>query len=241
MSSTLPSSDYGRFCNQVFRNLAVSRIAEKHDLHVTYAHYDKILELGIPLFSGQNKFEATISLNDNNYFELYNSDTLQHNLDANANFFQTREISNMILTYLQTIQNNIKSKNPFYERYNSNNDLYVHIRLTDASKWNPGVDYYLNTISGIHFDTLYISSDDPEHSMIQEIQKRYPESVILKYDEVKTIQFASTCKHIVLSHGSFSAIIGYLSFFSNVHYPKYEPGRIWYGDMFSIHGWIEHT
>lgn len=55
-------------------------------------------------------------------------------------------------------------------------------------------------------------------------------------DEIHTIQFASTCKHIVLSHGSFSAVIGYLAFFSNVYYPAYGD-TMWYGDMFSIDGW----
>jgi len=34
-------------------------------------------------------------------------------------------------------------------------------------------------------------------------------------------------------------VIGYLSFFSNIYYPPYEKGKIWYGDMFSIPGWKE--
>jgi hypothetical protein len=69
----------------------------------------------------------------------------------------------------------------------------------------------------------------------------YPDAKIIYLDEISTFQFASTCKHIILSHGSFSAMIGYLSFFSTVHYPKYEADKIWYGDMFSIEGWIQHT
>jgi hypothetical protein len=238
MTSTI---DNGRYCNQIFRNLAVSRIAEKHDMHVTYVNYNQIQELGIPLFCGQRKFEKTTPLTDDNYLSIYNSDTCENNLDPNANYFQTRYISNLLYTYLHTIQNNIKLKNPFNERYNSNNDLYIHIRLTDATQFNPGCNYYLKTIEDIDFDKLYISSDDPEHPMVKHIQTRYPDSVILLYDEVKTIQFASTCKHIVLSHGSFSAVIGYLSFFSTVHYPEYEQGRIWYGDMFSIDGWVKHS
>ena len=241
MSSTLASHNYGRLGNQIFRNLAVSLIAEKHDLHVTYAHYDKISELGIPLFSGNRQYETTLCLNDDNYFSIYNNDKLDHNVDGNAFFFQTKDISNMIFKYLQSIQDQIKNKNPFCERYNSSNDLYVHIRLTDTSQYNPGIDYYLTTIASIEFDTLYISSDDPEHLIIKQIQERYKDSILLEYDEVKTFQFASTCKHIVLSHGSFSAIIGYLSFFSTVHYPDYEPGRAWFGDIFSIEGWIKHS
>jgi hypothetical protein len=40
-----------------------------------------------------------------------------------------------------------------------------------------------------------------------------------------------------LSHGTFSAMVGYLSFFSNIYYSEYESDKIWYGDIFSIDGW----
>ena len=62
---------------------------------------------------------------------------------------------------------------------------------------------------------------------------------IIDFGEIHTFQFASTCKHIILSHGSFSAVIGYLSFFSDIYYPEYESNKIWYGDMFSINNWIK--
>jgi len=39
--------------------------------------------------------------------------------------------------------------------------------------------------------------------------------------------FASTCKYVVLSYGSFSAIIGYLSFFSHVYYKKISDKTAW--------------
>ena len=32
----------------------------------------------------------------------------------------------------------IMNKNPFKERYQNNNDIYIHIRLQDLSKWRPG-------------------------------------------------------------------------------------------------------
>ena len=25
----------------------------------------------------------------------------------------------------------------------NNNDIFLHIRLTDAKEWNPGIDYYI--------------------------------------------------------------------------------------------------
>jgi hypothetical protein len=99
----------------------------------------------------------------------------------------------------------------------------------------------MNAIKMINFDNIYISTDDRSHNIIKEIMNTYPNASLIEYDEIKTIQYASTCKNIILSHGSFSAIIGYLSFFSTVNYPEYEANKIWYGDMFSINGWVKHS
>ena len=60
----------------------------------------------------------------------------------------------------------VKIKNIYNSRYNINNDLFIHIRLTDASCWNPGLEYYLKAILHINVDKLYISSDDINHIII---------------------------------------------------------------------------
>ena len=73
--------------------------------------------------------------------------------------------------------------------------------------------YYLNTIKSINFDTLYISTDEKEHSIIKTLVETYPSAKLIEYDEIGTFQFGSTCRNIVLSNGSFSVVIGYLSFF----------------------------
>lgn len=231
----------GRLGNQIIRNLVVSFIAEKHNLHVTYANFDLIRDLGINLYIGENKYDNTVNLTDDNYFSILNSEKLESNLFPNHNFFQSREICTVIYNYLNSpaIMENIKSKNIFNSRYKCNNDLFIHIRLDDAARFNPGIDYYINTIKTIQFDKLYISTDERSHNIIDTIVKEYPDCIVLDYDEIKTIQFGSTCKNVILSHGSFSALIGYLSFDSKVYYPEYEDKKIWYGDMFTIDGWTK--
>ena len=235
----------GRLGNQIIRNLAVSLIAEIYDLYVNYYDKELIETLGIDLFCGKNNYNKHIFLNDNNYFSVYNSGNLDSNLilTSDDSFFQTKDITHLLYNYLHTdkIKTNIIHKNPFYQRYDANNDLFIHIRLTDIAHLNPGIHYYLKTIQTIDFEKLYLSTDDPTHCIIQEIITNYPNSKIIHYDEIKTIQFGSTCKNIILSHGSFSAVIGYLSFFSNINYPEYEPTKIWYGDMFSINNWVKHS
>ena len=227
----------GRLGNQIIRNLAVSLIAEKHNLYVDYCNNEWISELGINLFSGTHTFYNTIILGDDNYFLIYNCTDLTYNLDPNNSFFQTTEIGNLLYKYLNThkIKLNIINKNPFIERYNTNNDLYIHIRLTDMTDSNPGLNYYMNTIKSIEFENLYISTDEPTHDIITQIINYYPTAIILDYNEILTIQFASTCKNIILSQGSFSALIGYLSFYSKVYYPAH------HGGLYNINSWIKHS
>ena len=231
----------GRLGNQIIRNLAVSLLAEKHNIKVDYCNKHLINKLGIELFSGSNSYNHTHYLTDDNYFTIYNSDELNYNLNPNNNYFQTKEITNFLYNYLHKdeIKSNIINNNPFKERYIKNNDLFIHIRLTDTAHFNPGIKYYVNAIKNIIFDDLYISTDDKEHDIVKELLNLYPSSQLISFDEITTFLFASTCKNIILSHGSFSAVIGYLSFFSNIYYPEYESNKIWYGDMFSINNWIK--
>jgi hypothetical protein len=242
MTSTIGDiGKIGRLGNQIIRNLVVSLLAEKHNLKVDYLNKDLIHKLGIELFSGSNIHQIMYELKDDNYFAIYNCDSLHYNLNPNKSFFQTKEITNFLYNHLHkdNIKSNIISNNLFKERYNTNNDLFIHIRLTDSAKYNPGAAYYINAIKKIKFDNLYISTDEKTHNIISEILQVYPSVQLIEYDEIATFQFASTCKHIILSHGSFSAIIGYLAFFSDIYYPEYELDKIWCGDMFSINGWIK--
>ena len=238
MTSTLKN---GRLGNQIIRNLAVSLLAEKHNLKVNYCNNDLIYKLGINLFSGINSYESIKYLTDDNYFTTYNCDNLNYNLNPNNNYFQTKEITTFLYTYLHSdkVKSNIIQNNPYREQYNKNDILFIHIRLTDAEKFNPGISYYINAIKNIKFNMLVIATDDKTHYIVKTILNLYPQSKILDCDEITTFQYASTCKHIILSHGSFSALIGYLSFFSNIYYPEYEKGKLWYGDMFSIENWIK--
>lgn len=242
MSSTLYSA--GRLCNQIIRNICTSILAEKHDLNVVYSSYDLISKLGIYLYTkGKNKYNQIIKVSDDNYFNLLNENTnnMHYNIFTCSSFFQTEELTHLVYDYLNKDHNkkSIIESNPFKSRYSNNNDCFIHIRLGDKKQSNPGFEYYHKAISQLpSFDKLYIGTDSPEHSIIRKIIETYPSKVyILPYDEVETIQFGSTNKHIILSHGSFSAFIGWISFYSDVYYPSHSNDK-WYGvGMFSIPTW----
>jgi hypothetical protein len=232
----------GRLCNQIFRNIALSLIAEKINLKVDYANYNLINNcLGIKLFIGDIEYEKEYLLTDDNYKDILdNSNKFHYNLNPNNNYFQSNNISNIIYDFLR--EKNQKAHiiymNPFKERYNNNTDLFIHIRLSDATKFNVGIDYYINIIKQITSNNIFIGTDSVNHSFIHRIKTLYPNASLINESPERTIQFGSTCKNVILSHGSFSAIIGYLSFFSsNIYYPDCEPG--WCPlEMFTNKNWF---
>ncbi len=233
----------GRLGNQIIRSVALSLLAEKHNLYVEYFNYHIISDvLGIRLFSGENKFTDTRKIFDEDFFELLECNgPLRYNLDPNNDWFQSEEVTNAIYTHLHTDPQkaDIMGRNPFGTRYNNNNDLYIHVRLGDLAQYNPGVDYYLDIIKRVHHSTLYLSSDDASHTVVTTIQSLYPAAQLVERSPAETIQFASTCKHVALTFGSFSAVIGYLAFFSDVYYTSidrpFPAGPI---GMFIKDGWI---
>ena len=236
------ASPKGRWGNQIIISLAVNLIAEKHNLMVHYTPGGKRAEmvLGIQLYQGSKKHNNVRILRNDNFMDILNQSTIDYSL-VSDDFFQTKEICNLMYEYLRNNQKeSIISKNPFHTRYENNNDLFIHLRLGDMAKRNPGIDYYLECIERIEYDNIYFATDSFQSPMIHRLKEKYPTIQYIK-DESVVIQFGSTCKHVVLSHGSFSAIIGYLSFFSDVYYPNYSRAKIgvWFGDMFSIPGWIE--
>jgi hypothetical protein len=247
MSITLQNGPYGRLGNQIFRNLAVSFLAKKNNLSVDYSNKELMSKLGIQLYSGDLVYDNHIVVDENNYLALYNG-KVESNVDANNAFFQTKEISKIMYDYLRDEEQilEITRNNGYRDRYRNNNDVFIHVRLGDAERWNPGVGYYLSAIFTIvddvgEIDTIYISTDDTNNDIIKTLLQLCPQKCkVFENDEISTIQFGSTCKYVILSHGSFSAITGYLSFYSTVIYPKYEHAPvIWFGDMFSIPGWID--
>ena len=235
MSFTTPNN--GRLGNQFIRNLAVSMIAKKHDLAVDYCNATFFDNLGLDLYSGNQSFDYSTCLTDENYFDILNVESFCTNLDSYHGFFQTKEITKFLYNHLHTepVKQRIMGKNGLRNRYGNNNDCFVHVRLSDVARFSPGIGYYLYALSQIYFDNLYIATDDIHHPIVSRIFEVYPNALLVSYNELDTIHLGSTCKHVVLSHGSFSAVIGYLAYESDVYYPAYT--QMWHGDMFSIPGW----
>lgn len=210
----------GRLGNQLVRSLAAIIIAEKHNLVMSLSCKNQLRSLGIKTKCGTNKFSKTKLVGDKEFMEYYEMPNLTTNVRLSG-YFQSKLISDLIFSWLNTdsVSERIINNNKFKQRYKSNDDCFIHIRLGDVKKWNPGYNYYYSILEKIkNKKIIYIATDSPNHWIIKKLQYKYGKKInIVKYSLTDIILFGSTCKHVILSYGTFSAIIGYLSFYSSVY------------------------
>jgi len=245
----------GRFGNIFIRNIITEFIAIKNNLKIKYEKYDEINNLGIKLFIGDKIYEDTLVLVDNIIDNIIFNDELFDKYAKNKNIFfyqdnynpfnhpdrcwcQTSSTVSHVRNIINCNQDNVKNKNPYKDKYNNNNDLFVHVRLGDIIDFKFFVDYkyYDDIISKLSFDKGYISSDSIDHEICQKLIKKY-NLIPYNSDEITTIQFGSVCKNIVLSHGTFSLLIGLFGYNSIVYFPKVKIK--WHGNIFIFPDWNE--
>lgn len=232
----------GRFGNNFFTGMALHFISEKNRLRNGYKDYDQLQKLGIELYIGEYMYPETVELKDDNFFRFITGDILCKNITIVNNVWcQTTEFAHYLRNYFHTHQdkkNRIMEHNLFKDRYQNNQDVFVHVRLGDiySRHFSHPYEYYENALNQITFENGYISSDTIDHPICTKLIEKYKLKPI-QYDEVETIMFASTCKNVILSTGTFSWMIGLFSYFSHVFYPKiYVP---WHGDIFVFEDWKE--
>ncbi|MFZ4599968.1 MAG: FkbM family methyltransferase [Terrimicrobiaceae bacterium] len=213
---------------------------------MNYSYYEEIKSLGIDLYVGEHTYSETIHVDDSNICNLIINNTIfNKNINVGFCFAQIKEFSIYLRKYLQSIQSSIIDKNIFKERYNTNNDLFIHVRLgdlltideTQKKKCYHSFEYYDKACSNIKFDKGYIASDSIDHTICKRLIEKYNLIPVTK-NEIETIQFGSTCKNVILSPGSFSYTIGVLSFYSNVYYSN-DGLYKWYGDIFVFPDWYD--
>jgi hypothetical protein len=233
----------GRFGNLFFLNMFLHFFSKKYDLLCNYKYFDKFSQLGIELYVGTKTYDTNLLVTDTNFL-LFLYDTINFQpsniIIHNDIWFQKKEFCLYLEIYFNNSinKNKIILKNIFKERYNNNNDLFIHFRLGDVeSNTTKLFEYYDNLLKTISFENGYISSDSIDSKYCEYFIKKYKLNII-NYDEIKTIMFGSTCNHVVLSGGTFSWLIGFFSFYSeNVYYPLYE--NPWFGNIFETNSkWI---
>jgi hypothetical protein len=231
----------GRFANHVIRNLYASFLAEAGDVSFIYSYDEEMKQLGIPLFrDGKKVYTETAVIRDEFFTELLDK-PVNFNIFVDWCSAQNHEFALRLYNYfrLNHVKNSIQNANKFKACYGANNDVYVHVRLDDAAEWNPGYDYYDVALAECFANGVtggYISSDSPNHPTVLALAAKY-NLQLFEGQEVETIMKASSCRNLVLSHGTFSWLMGALGYYSNVYVPNPKFIKKWCGPIFDMPGW----
>jgi len=223
----------GRFGNILFYNIIADYIARKINLQFTYKNYDEIKKLGIDLYKGTETYNNVISITDENVNDIFKE--IKKSNILISGYFQTPTVAKYIKNFIIESKENIIKANPY--NY-TNNNVFIHVRLGDIIQFNgqESLSYYNEVLSKIQFEKGFISSDNIKHEYCLYLIDKY-NLTVFEGNEVETIQFGSTCKHIVLSKGTFSWWIGVLSFDSNVWFPENKNIKPWHGKIFIFPEW----
>jgi hypothetical protein len=231
------SKSNGRFANQFFRSMAAHFISKNLSISALYP-FDMDIFLGIKLYNNettQKHFMQEINLTDDDFMKyMTNYIDLSKNTILNLNniYCQTKEFALKIHEFINDENNKITiiSNNKYNSLYQNNNHVFVHVRLGDVIHLNPGSTYYKKVLEKIDFNDGYIASDSINHPICKELISQF-KLIPVNLNEIDTIQFGSMCKHIILSNGTFSWLIGLLSYGSNVYWPEIK--QPWHGDIYS--------
>lgn len=217
-NTTLFTLNRGTLYEQIFRNIALSMCVKKHDLLCQYSHKPFTDKLGIPLYIGTKLFKETIILSEENFNYILNIDKklFRSNLNPMYNYFKTKLISSLVYQYILDNIDIIINQNPYQKRYKQNKNILIHI---DNSLDNITYNDYKSIIDSLPYrGSIYILTNIKEHPIICKLKTEYPLQLINIKDNIKLIQFCSTCEYIILSNSMLSTLIGYVSFYSYIFY-----------------------
>jgi len=214
----------GRLGNNLIQYFAAYIFSKKFNLKLnvnpTSDFYSIVKDTTIDGNVGMN----TIEINDNNFLSYLESDELELNNYHLNGYFQLKD-------FLQKYEDDIKSNINLTYKEVDKNFVFVHYRIGDVindCRMLP-VEYYIEALEKLNCKGGYISSDSIGHNFCQILINRF-NLMPVSLSPIDTINFAKDFNNIILSDGTFSWCIGFLSNANNIIYNKRE--YFWHGDIF---------
>lgn len=261
----------GRLCNILLRDLILFIIGEKHKHNIQFElnkgskHVLKekcelfMKEIGLyNLFKKREKsnlhtINSEEGINEKQLLQCLNK---QFKLNKNKRYYfnkgylQSNDFIIHLTKYLISKNNRLMieiiNNNKFKNRYNKNNDLFIHIRNGDIFNdsntiLTPNFNYYKKVLELNKYDNIYLTLANKIFK--NENYKIEFENLIKKFNikifednEANTILFGSTCKYVCLSSGTFSLIIGLFGYYSKYIYYSTNAGKIFFTNN-KLGGW----
>jgi hypothetical protein len=216
----------GGLGNNLFQYVASQIFGKKNKIIVNPYIIDGKFEL--PSLTRNNN-SSIIEINDNNFMDFLSLENLE-NLNYHFNgFFQIKEF---VLNYREEIKSFFNL--PF--KPTNDNEVFVAYRIGDIEGLRQmlPIEYYQNALRDINPSGGYITSDNLNHPNIIKLIDEFNLEVFNDTPN-NTIDFAKNFNNLVLSEGTFSWWIGFLSNSKNIYYNKRE--RFWHGDIYVFPEW----
>ena len=200
----------GRLGNNLIQYFAAYIFSKKFNLKLnvnpTSDFYSIVKDTTIDGNVGMN----TIEINDNNFLSYLENDELELNNYQLNGYFQLKD-------FLQKYEDDIKSNINLTYKEVDKNFAFVHYRIGDVindCRMLP-VEYYIEALEKLNCKGGYISSDSIGHNFCQILINRF-NLIPVSLSPIDTINFAKDFNNIILSDGTFSWCIGFLSNANNI-------------------------
>jgi len=103
----------------------------------------------------------------------------------------------------------------------SNDTIGMHIRKDDISrenqKWDLPDEYFIDTLKMENPEKIIITSDEPTHATIKKIQNEFKNVEIYNGSTIDTLKKFVCFKKLILSFGTYSWWMGFLSNASKIY------------------------
>jgi hypothetical protein len=217
--------------------MALHFLSQKYDSPVTYTREAEFNEFGLHFHKPSGTIHARrLGLKEESFMPFIEAEGAQEpaTLYSEAEtYFQTAAFADHLKKYFADPRNiaPIQAANPWAHRYKANNSIFIHVRLGDATHQTPPSSYFEEQLDTLSYTDGYIASDTPNHPIVRHLIQKYRLRPF-QDTEIRTIQFANTCKYVILSHGTFSWLLGFFAFNSQVFCPPWK--ATWHGDIFGV-------
>ncbi len=217
----------GRLGNNLFQYVAAYIFAKKFHLKISSDVVEN--KFNIPSLTGIENNYPIIDVKDSNFMSLLESDYLK---PAHYRFIGYYQNSDFILKYTSEIKSLFKLN--FKET--PKNQVFASYRIGDigGKRQMLPIEYYQDALKKLNTNGGFITSDTPDHPNIIKLINEF-NLTLYNNSPLETIDFAKNFSNLVLSEGSFSWWIGFLSSAENIYYN--ERPRFWHGDMFVLPEW----
>lgn len=234
----------GRLANRFFGNVVYSLLSKKYKVVARYSREEELNAMGFEFHheptEDLTKRDIVVELSNDNIVEYikgeYPVDRIQFRM-VNDTYYQTPAVCHLFKDIFSdpVIRQRLRDYNPFRARYGTNRDVFVHVRLGDITSHAPTLAYFERALATVPYNTGYIASDSPHHPLVRALVEKYNLHFV-NGPPHQIVQFANTCKYLVLSHGTFSWMMGFFAFDAErIQYPVIK--QKWHGDIFVFPEW----